>query len=84
MLVAADFKAGFRVVRSKGDYVVGRVGTVIAVDLEKSRALIKWDAAPKSWVTFTALEDASKPFKLTEFSICKRTGRRSYPKYVAL
>ena len=30
MLVAADFKAGFRVVRSKGDYVVGRVGTVIA------------------------------------------------------
>lgn len=80
----SKIKSGLRVVRSKGDYVVGREGKVVALDLEKNRAQVEWDSAPKTWVAFAYLEDASTPYRLTEFSVCKKTGRQSYPKYVTL
>jgi sporulation protein YlmC with PRC-barrel domain len=55
---------GEQVVRSKGDYVVGRVGNVIAIDLEKQRAQIDWNTASKSWVSFSALESTSIPYEI--------------------
>lgn len=77
----SNIKTGLRVVRSKGDYVVGREGVVVALDAEKNRAQVEWDSAPKTWVSLTALEDASIPYTISEWSMDKRTGRQSYPKY---
>ena len=78
----ADIKTGLRVVRSKGDYVVGREGKVVAIDAEKNRAQVEWDSAPKTWVSLTALEDASIPYTITPHSHNNRTGRRTNPKYL--
>jgi hypothetical protein len=58
----SKFIIGDQVVRSKGDYVVGRVGKVIAIDLEKQRAQIEWNTASNSWVSFSALESTSIPY----------------------
>ena len=60
----SNFKIGTEVVRSKGDYVVGRVGKVIAIDTEKNRAQVEWNNDPKSWVSFTALELTSIPYEI--------------------
>ena len=58
------FQIGQEVVRSKGDYVVGRVGKVIALDTEKNRAQVEWNNDPKSWVSFTALELTAIPYEI--------------------
>jgi hypothetical protein len=55
---------GLEVVRSKGDYVVGRIGNIIAIDTEKNRAQVEWTTAPKSWVSFSALEPTSIPYEI--------------------
>lgn len=57
---------GTRVVRSKGDYVVGRVGTVVTVDTEKERLLVAWDGENKSWVNVTVVELESVPYEILE------------------
>jgi hypothetical protein len=60
------FIIGNEVVRSKGDYVVGRVGTIIAIDDEKQRAQVEWNHDPKSWVSFKSLELTSIPYEIIE------------------
>jgi hypothetical protein len=68
---------GTEVVRSKGDYVVGNVGNIIAIDAEKNRAQVSWG----TWVSFTAIEPTSIPYTITEGSYNKKTGKHSWPKY---
>ena len=53
---------GMEVVRTKGDYVVGRVGIIIAVDADSNRAQIDWNEAPKSKVNLGSLEPTSIPY----------------------
>lgn len=55
-----DATIGLQVVRAKGDYVVGRVGNIIAIDEEKGRAQVSWG----SWVSFTVIEPTSIPYKI--------------------
>lgn len=61
------------VVRSKGDYVVGRVGTVISIDSEKRRAQVKWKGQTTTWVSFDSIEPTSIPYEIV------KTNR--FPKY---
>ena len=72
---------GTEVVRSKGDYVVGRVGNIIAIDAEKNRAQVSWVTCWGTWVSFTAIEPTSIPYTITEGSYNKKTGKHSWPKY---
>jgi len=78
-------KIGVEVVRSKGDYVVGRVGTIIDLDLIKNRAQVKWSLDPKSWVSFDSLELTSIPYKINP-SYQKNDRYKTWvnPKYVKL
>lgn len=68
------FSVGDEVVRTKGDYVVGRVGKIFAIDTIKMRAQVKWDGVPMTWVSFNALELTSIPYEILK----KGT---TYPKY---
>ena len=63
-MTTTTFQTGQEVVRTKGDYVVGRVGKIIAIDAEKSRAQVEWYSAPKTWVSFTAIELTSIPYEI--------------------
>ena len=65
---------GFEVVRTKGDYVVGRTGVIVAVDNEKKRAQVQWHRETKTWVSFGSLAPVSIPYK-----IIKVDGK--YPRY---
>ncbi|WP_291599185.1 hypothetical protein [Bacteroides sp.] len=55
---------GLEVVRSIGDYVVGRIGKVIEIDSEKGRARVQWDAGVKTWVKFAVIEPTSIPYEI--------------------
>ena len=55
---------GSEVVRAKGDYVVGMIGTVIAIDTEKNRAQVNWLGGSKTWVSVTAIEPTSIPYEI--------------------
>ena len=61
-MVELKFKIGDEVVRSKGDYVVGRVGIVVAIDEVKLRAQV--DCGIKTWVSFNSLELTSIPYEI--------------------
>ncbi len=69
---------GLEVVRSKGDYVVGRVGNVIAIDSEKNRAQVSWG----SWVSFDVIEPTSIPYQIIEGYYDKKRGKSVNPKYM--
>jgi len=74
---------GLEVVRAKGDYVVGRVGKVIAIDTEKNRAQVSWG----SWVSFNAIEPTSIPYEIKPATESKdRFGylKLTHPKYVRI
>jgi hypothetical protein len=73
----SNIQIGTEVVRSKGDYVVGRIGKVIAIDTEKNRAQVEWIGSNKSWVSFTSLELLSTPYEID-----RKTGK--FPKYKRL
>ena len=82
---AIKVKKGLRVVRSKGDYVVGRTGLVLEVDLEKNRANVDWDSCGKSWVSFLSIEDESEPYEIIpakEWKDNKGYYKFSNPKYL--
>lgn len=65
---------GQKVVRSKGDYVVGRIGEVVEIDNEKKRARVYWLSENlRTWVKFDVIEDINVPYIITH------TGR--FPKY---
>ena len=81
----ATFKIGQEVVRSKGDYVVGRVGTIISI--ENNRAQVKWDGCGTSKVSFNSIELTSTPYEIKPATETKdRFGyyKFTYPKYVRL
>lgn len=52
------------VVRSRGDYVVGRIGIVVALDSAKRRAQVAWNNNPKTWVSFDSIEPTSIPYEI--------------------
>lgn len=66
---------GQEVVRSKGDYVVGRTGIIVAIDSEKRRAQVQWKGDAKTWVSFVSLELTSQPYE-----IIRQQGK--FPKYI--
>ena len=77
-----NFTIGTEVVRSKGDYVVGRTGIIIAIDSVNSRAQVDWYTASKSWVKFDCLESTSIPYEILPAKpTCKRTGRNYWQTY---
>jgi len=77
-----EIEVGKRVVRSKGDYVVGRLGTIVGI--AEGRARVSWEGETTTWVKADVIEDAAKPYGFTEFKHDRRTGKRSYPKYYRL
>jgi hypothetical protein len=66
---------GQEVVRSKGDYVVGRIGLIVNIDAEKNRAQVEWNGNTKTWVSFNAIELTSSPY-----DIIREKGK--WPKYM--
>ena len=74
-----DATIGQEVVRAKGDYVVGRVGNIIAIDSEKNRAQVSWG----SWVSFTVIEPTSIPYEIIP-SHKKDKYTWTNPKYIRL
>ena len=77
-------KIGDEVVRTKGDYVVGRIGIVIDVNLKDKRAKIDWYGETKTWVSFGSLALKSIPYKIIPASYDKQGRRKRYQKYVAI
>ena len=81
-------KIGDEVVRTKGDYVVGRTGLVVAIDELKNRAQVSWYSELKTWVSFSSLALTSIPYKIIpEGEMRKdRAGfiRYTPPKYVTI
>ena len=59
-----EFLIGDQVIRSKGDYVVGRVGKVIEIDSLNRRARVEWEGSPRTWVKFDVIELASIPCEI--------------------
>lgn len=72
------------VVRSAGDYVVGRIGVIVALDLEKNRAQVDWNNDPKTWVSFKVIEPTSIPYRIIpgHSTGSGRTYKYHNPKYV--
>lgn len=50
-----EFLIGDQVIRSKGDYVVGRVGKIIEIDSLNRRARVEWEGSPRTWVKFNVI-----------------------------
>jgi hypothetical protein len=70
---------GLEVVRSKGDYVVGRVGNIIDIDTEKNRVKVSWG----TWVSVSVVEPTSIAYQIIEGYMNKNL-TFIYPKYKAL
>ena len=69
------FEVGQEVVRTKGGYVVGRIGSVVAVDLTKNRAQV--NCGIKTWISFSSLALTSVPHEIIY-------ARGKDPKYLRL
>lgn len=78
-----EFELGQQVVRSKGDYVVGRIGVIIEIDNQKNRARVDWINNSKTWVSFTVIEPTSIPYQIIH-SKQKSKYVWSHPKYQKL
>ncbi len=51
---------GTEVIRTKGDYVVGRTGYVIAINASKMRVQVQWKGLSKTWVSIDVIEPTKK------------------------
>jgi hypothetical protein len=83
--MTTTFNIGQEVVRTKGDYVVGRTGFIIAV--ENNRAQVKWDGFGTSKVALNSIELTSIPYEIKPATETKdRFGyyKFTHPKYVRL
>ena len=78
----ANLKIGKKVVRSKGDYVVGRTGIVIAIDSKKNRAQVSWNGETKTWVSIEVIELISIPYTIIPGFYDKKRGKIVNPKYI--
>ncbi len=81
-----DASIGVRVVRSKGDYVVGRTGEIIEVDTDKKRVRVQWCINGRTWVKVDSVELESVPYEVQTFYEDKyrnrKTGNFPFPKYI--
>lgn len=81
----ADVKIGLEVVRSKGDYVVGRTGNILEIDDEKKRVRVEWCINGRTWVKVDSIEPTSIPYEIKTFYEDKfrnrKTGNFPFPKY---
>jgi len=59
-----EIKIGSEVVRSIGDYVVGRIGIVTDINSEKQRAQVSWAGNTKTWVSLSVIEPTSIPYEI--------------------
>lgn len=80
---------GLNVVRSKGDYVVGNIGSVIEIDYAHSRARVQWKESSRTWVKVDVIEDANIPYRIDEERRKVSVGRhkgdsRNYKTYVRI
>jgi hypothetical protein len=78
-----NIQIGNQVVRSKGDYVVGRVGIVITIDNEKNRVQVEWDTIT-TWVSIDAVELTSIPYEIIPAFFNKKKYTYTNPKYKKL
>lgn len=77
-----DAQIGQQVVRSKGDYVVGRIGEIIAKDEDKNRVRVAWEGNTRTWVSVGSVEPTFIPYEIIPGKINESNGTRiSYPKY---
>ena len=75
------FKIGDEVVRSVGDYVVGRIGKVIAIDEIKLRCQVDWYCGITTWVSLKALELTSIPYCIIPEFYDEKKRKYVFPKY---
>lgn len=83
--MTTTFNIGQEVVRTKGDYVVGRVGTIISID--GNRAQVQWNNESATKVSFGSLALTLIPYQIKAGSITKdRFGftKVTNPKYIRL
>jgi hypothetical protein len=78
---ATKFEIGQEVVRSKGDYVVGRIGNIVAIDNEKNRVQVEWNSNNSTWVSFNSIELKSIPYEIV---YQKKSGSIKCPTYKKL
>ena len=75
------FELGQEVVRSKGDYVVGRIGKIVEIDNDKKRARVDWVGETKTWVSFSVVAKTSIPYRIDVIEkYSKRAGRTTRTK----
>lgn len=78
-----DTQIGQSVVRSKGDYVVGRTGEIIDRDEDKQRVRVAWKGYNKTWVAVASIELTMFPYEIIPAKFHNTTGRGiSWPQYV--
>lgn len=80
-ILTKQFKIGQEVVRSKGNYVVGRIGIIKEIDLIKNRAQVDWSYGIMTWVSFSALELTSVPYSIKPGYMNERK-KYINPKYI--
>lgn len=77
-----DTQIGQQVVRSKGDYVVGRIGEIVSKNEIKKRVQVSWKGNSKTWVSVFSVEPTSIPYEILPTEYNGITGRRiSWPVY---
>ena len=77
-----DVKIGMEVVRSVGDYVVGRRGIVIEINVFKNRVRVEWIGETTTWVSVSSVEDCYVPYTIIPMSFDKNGRRTAWPKYI--
>lgn len=70
-----DAEISMEVVRSVGDYVVGRTGLIMDIDINANRVRVDWKGNTRTWVAVSSVEPTIIPYE-----IVKKDG--SYPKYI--
>lgn len=77
-----DAQIGQEVVRSKGDYVVGRIGEIIEKNEEKQRVRVAWQGENRTWVAVTSVEPTFIPYEIIPTKYNDDGKRISWPQYV--
>ena len=75
-------RVGLKVVRSKGDYVVGRVGVIVELSDDMSRVRVSWENYNTTWVKLEVIEDAAIPYEIVTYTTRKQgLGEWQMPRY---
>jgi preprotein translocase subunit YajC len=67
-MLISNVTVGEEVVRTQGDYVVGRVGNVIAIDTDKGRVQVAWNRETTTWVKSLCIEPTRIPYEMKKVS----------------